>query len=280
MKPARVSEEPGQRRRAVLWGVAIFCVVVASCVMLDLKSRQVMAATAAATAVAEGAVAFVPRTSYINKVFHSIGMNLEAAPTGPSRASSGWVVERSIVKRRVPLPAPTQRVNDPTLDKGQVRVLKQGADGAKEQMVLITRDQAGNRTETVMREWVSVEPKPTIMAVGSREPLRVLVTSRGTFTYRKVLDMVATAYEPGPVSCGEHADGYTAIGLKAEPGIVAVDPRVIPLRTKLYVEGYGPAIAGDVGGAIKGNRIDLLFRTVEECIQYGRRRVKVYILED
>ena len=66
--------------------------------------------------------------------------------------------------------------------------------------------------------------------------------------------------------------------MKAEPGVVAVDPNVIPLRTKLYVEGYGFAIAADVGGAIKGNRIDLFFNTIDECMNYGRKKVKVYIL--
>ena len=57
-----------------------------------------------------------------------------------------------------------------------------------------------------------------------------------------------------------------------------MDPKVIPLRKALR-RRHGPAIAGDVGGAIKGNRIDLLFETVEEALRYGRRTVKVYILE-
>ena len=68
--------------------------------------------------------------------------------------------------------------------------------------------------------------------------------------------------------------------MKAAPGVVAVDPRVIPLRTRLYVEGYGPALAADVGAAIKGNRIDVFFETVDEALRYGRRQVNVYILED
>ena len=70
------------------------------------------------------------------------------------------------------------------------------------------------------------------------------------------------------------------IGLKAGPGIIAVDPRVIPMRTKVYVEGYGYAIAGDVGSAIKGNRIDVCFNTVREALNFGRRRVRIYILEN
>jgi 3D (Asp-Asp-Asp) domain-containing protein len=61
---------------------------------------------------------------------------------------------------------------------------------------------------------------------------------------------------------------------------VAVDPRVIPLRSRLYVEGYGLAIAGDTGRAIKGNRIDLGFNTYREAMRFGRRSVIVHILED
>jgi len=62
--------------------------------------------------------------------------------------------------------------------------------------------------------------------------------------------------------------------MKAQHGVVAVDPRVIPLGTRLNVEGYGNCIAGDTGSAIKGNRIDLCFDTLAECNAYGMRKVK------
>jgi len=61
-------------------------------------------------------------------------------------------------------------------------------------------------------------------------------------------------------------------------GIVAVDPKVIPMGTKLYVEGYGEAIAADQGGAIKGNRIDLYFDTHQQALNYGMKTVNVTIL--
>jgi 3D (Asp-Asp-Asp) domain-containing protein len=96
---------------------------------------------------------------------------------------------------------------------------------------------------------------------------------------KKVLTMIATAYSDSVISCGRWAGHPTPIGLKARYGVIAVDPKVIPLRTKLYVEGYGYGIAGDVGGAIKGNRIDLCFDTHREAVNYGRKKVKVYILE-
>jgi 3D (Asp-Asp-Asp) domain-containing protein len=87
--------------------------------------------------------------------------------------------------------------------------------------------------------------------------------------------MIATAYSPEEPGLTD----TTASGMKAQRGVVAVDPSVIPLGTRVHVEGYGNAIAADTGSAIKGNRIDLCFDTLEECLSYGRRRVKVTILD-
>jgi 3D (Asp-Asp-Asp) domain-containing protein len=66
---------------------------------------------------------------------------------------------------------------------------------------------------------------------------------------------------------------------RPQRGTVAVDPRVIPLGTRLYVPGYGEARAEDTGGAIQGYRIDLFFPTREEALAWGRRTVEVEILE-
>jgi len=91
----------------------------------------------------------------------------------------------------------------------------------------------------------------------------------------RFLTMVATGYSPQEPGLNDH----TATGMKAQHGVVAVDPSVIPLGTRLYVEGYGNAIAADTGSAIKGNKIDLCFDTLSECNKYGRRTVKVEILD-
>ncbi len=94
-------------------------------------------------------------------------------------------------------------------------------------------------------------------------------------------DMVATGYHAyGRGGNDINGDGITAIGLRARKGIVAVDPSVIPLGTRLYIPGYGEALAADTGGWIKGNRIDLCFETLEECYRYGRRKIKIYLVED
>ena len=85
----------------------------------------------------------------------------------------------------------------------------------------------------------------------------------------------ATAYTDDVQSQGKWV-GQTASGMKPQVGVIAVDPKVIPLGTKLYVEGYGNAIAGDTGGVIKGKRLDLFMNTNEECYVWGRKKVKVW----
>jgi 3D (Asp-Asp-Asp) domain-containing protein len=70
----------------------------------------------------------------------------------------------------------------------------------------------------------------------------------------------------------------TATGVYPREGLIAVDPRVIPLGTQVYVEGYGYAVAADTGGAIKGNIIDVFFPSLKRCLDWGRRPVTIYIL--
>ncbi|QUG40193.1 LysM peptidoglycan-binding domain-containing protein [Psychrobacillus sp. INOP01] len=97
-------------------------------------------------------------------------------------------------------------------------------------------------------------------------------------TTAKELTMTSTAYT---ASC-EGCSGITATGinLKANPNqkVISVDPNVIPLGSRVWVEGYGEAIAGDTGGAIKGNKIDIFIPTKQAAINWGRKTVKVKIL--
>lgn len=104
-------------------------------------------------------------------------------------------------------------------------------------------------------------------------------TSTSTSTAATTLTVEATAY----TALDGGGSGVTAAGidLVANPGakVIAVDPSVIPLGTKVYVEGYGEAIAGDTGGAIKGNKIDVYVQTKEEAYAWGRKQVTIQILE-
>ncbi len=94
-------------------------------------------------------------------------------------------------------------------------------------------------------------------------------------------EMVATAYYAfGSGGNDINGNGITATGLRARKGIVAVDPRVIPLGTRVFIPGYGEALAADTGGWIKGNRIDLCFETLEEAFRFGRRKIRVYLVEN
>ncbi len=112
-----------------------------------------------------------------------------------------------------------------------------------------------------------------IQSSNSKENISYLPTN-SSGGYISTYSMTATAYTGGT---------YTAMGLKPvrDPNglsSVAVDPNVIPLGSKVYVEGYGYAIASDTGGAIKGNKIDLYMNSVQDCFAFGRRTVTVHLV--
>lgn len=105
--------------------------------------------------------------------------------------------------------------------------------------------------------------------------------SNGPTHYKEVFDISATAYAPGPHDNGQWGT-KTHIGTEVRPGIIAVDPKLIPLGSRVYIEypdGHGEyATAEDTGGAIKGNRIDIAHQTVGEAEDFGIQNVKVYVI--
>lgn len=176
---------------------------------------------------------------------------------------------------------PFQEVKEPSdqLADGQEKVVVLGKEGLIQKTRKLIYQDGELTKEYLIVEKVMTEPTDQVILVGRKKPSNLITTGHGTYRYKEVKEMLATAYYPGPESTAPYDDGYTAIGLEAGFGIIAVDPTVIPLRSKVYIPGYGVALAGDVGGAIKGNRVDLCYETLEEAINFGRQWVQVYILE-
>jgi 3D (Asp-Asp-Asp) domain-containing protein len=167
---------------------------------------------------------------------------------------------------------------DFSLPPGAVKVVRHGAPGVALTMVDYTQTD-GRLHKRVLSTRVLRKPQTRVVAegVGTQNAIAEFARhglQKTSYIASGAMRMVATAYTAGCAGC----TGYTASGYRAGHGIVAVDPNVIPLGTRLYIPGYGFAIAGDTGGAIRGNRIDLGFNSLSDAVQFGRRLVKVYTL--
>jgi 3D (Asp-Asp-Asp) domain-containing protein len=181
------------------------------------------------------------------------------------------------ITHRREIPPPVEYEPDPSLNRGTIEELQPGRPGLAEDITRVYYLNGDETTRIDMGSRVLVQPEHKVVRLGTRSLPQIV--SRGNLSGRGVMTMIATAYDPGPLSCGRSATGRTATGHIATKGVCAVDPRVIPLGTRLWVEGYGYALACDTGGAIHGNRIDVCFDSRAEALRWGRRTVTVYILE-
>lgn len=170
--------------------------------------------------------------------------------------------------KEVPVACPTRREIDPHLAKGFSRVVQAGKDGLEKQRWQIVYHDGREVERRLIGSTLVREPVERVIRVGALQQV-----SRGgqNIRFSRALDVIATAYT--------YTGHNTASGIPPHFGAIAVDPQVIPLGSRLYVEGYGFARALDTGGAIKGNRIDVFFETKEQTRRWGIRRVRVYILE-
>ena len=192
------------------------------------------------------------------------------------------------------IPFETKKVKDPSMPKGQKKVLTKGVVG----QVLCTADVAYLNAEEVSRKVthkeVLQEAQTQVVAVGtgksvgkkSDKPLigdGVIVLPTGeVLTYYKKDTYKATAYTHYDEGCNT----TTATMSEVRWGVVAVDPRIIPYGTRMFIiteDGefvYGIGTAEDCGGAIKGKRLDLYMPTLREAFAFGRQDVDVYFLGD
>lgn len=176
----------------------------------------------------------------------------------------------------VPIDYKTQVIETDQLAYGEKKVKTQGKEGKK--TITYERVYLANEmvNESIKSEVVTVEPVDEVILKGTLNSVKDAYTGE-KYAYTSVYQMEATAY----TSTDDGCNNITASGMPTFVGAVAVDPRVIPLGTKLYIEGYGIAIAADTGGAIKGHIVDLYFNSSNECYNYGRRHgIDVYVLKD
>lgn len=187
--------------------------------------------------------------------------------------------EKSVVSvSNEPIAFSTVTMESDELLKGETKISQKGVDGTKK-VTYVSKYVNGEVANILIEEEVVTSPVDEIVLVGTKVAVNTL-PSVTDVKYKTSLTMNATAYCPCSKCCGKWANGYTANGMKADYGVVAVDPSVIPLGTKLYVEGYGYCVAADTGGAIKGNRIDLCYASHSAALNsgFGHKSVNVYIL--
>ena len=195
-------------------------------------------------------------------------------------------VEEKLRVENTSIPYETEVVNNIRLDKGITNTLQEGKDGSKRSHIKDIYVNGEMSSSVVVLDTVVSEPVSQVIERGAND---MVSTSRGDMRFREAMILNASAYDLSFASTGKRPGdpgwGITASGTTARPGTVAVDPRVIPLGTRLYVESldgssdYGFAIAEDTGGAIKGYKIDLFYNSNAEAMRFGRRDVKVYILD-
>ncbi len=196
-------------------------------------------------------------------------------------------VSKSIIKETDSIPYTVQKKASKKLDEGIERIIRVGQDGLAERQYEVVEEDGIEISRQLLSETILTEPINMVMEFGTALSFK---TSRGeNIRYSKALDMRATAYTASLKDTGKAPGhplfGITATGIKAKKGVIAVDPKVIPLYTRVYVEidgkteDYGYAVAADVGGAIKGNKIDLYYDSQDFVDRFGVKKVKVYIIE-
>jgi 3D (Asp-Asp-Asp) domain-containing protein len=197
---------------------------------------------------------------------------LAAAEALTERLTDGQTARKVVKRESIPYRTVTRVGAD--LRAGTSQTLRPGTTGQRELVFRVVSQDGQEISRKLVSSRVVRKSVTEIVSIGRRGRL----ASRGYFSGRKTLTMIATGYDPSPASNGGNRSGRGATGLKVGHGVVAVDPRYIPLGTRLYIEGYGHAVAGDTGSAIKGNRIDLGQDTRYSAEKVGRRSVVVHIL--
>lgn len=168
------------------------------------------------------------------------------------------------------------RKKDNNIDKGKEKVVTPGQEGKVAKHYEVVLENGKEVSRDLIKTETLADSKDKIVAVGTREIVQQV--SRGTANAAKEFYVSSTAYTAYCSGCS--GTTATGINLRANPNVkvIAVDPSIIPLGTKVYVEGYGYAIAADKGTDIKGYKIDVFFSEKSQAFRWGQRKVKIQIL--
>lgn len=171
------------------------------------------------------------------------------------------------------LPFLTKTIKDPDLEYGTEEVIQEGQTGKLSKIIKITSYngwEIGRGLVNVDRQ----EPAEKRIAQGTKIIIRETETPNGKIRYKAKFSAWATSYDGRCPGCR----GLTFSGTPVRQGTIAVDPQLIPLGTNLYVPGYGFGRAEDIGGAIKGPRVDLGFADTGQA-GWTSHWVDIYLLE-
>lgn len=135
-----------------------------------------------------------------------------------------------------------------------------------------------SKSETIINDLnihnKNIEEKKVDDALSTTNSDNIKIESNPTNNYKEVYTMVSTAYAGDTITYM----GTTPVRDPDGISTIAVDPSIIPLGSKVYIPGYGLAIASDTGGLINGNRIDLFLNSEDECINWGVQTVSLYLI--
>jgi len=182
------------------------------------------------------------------------------------------------VTEKRPIEYKQMRVANSKLAVGETKLTQAGVEGVAEDVYSVELLGEEIVDKSLVSTAVAKEPVNEIVEYGTKNK-----SDKG-FTYSKMITVKATAYE-STFGSRNGRPGITASGLPLKVGMIAVDPRIIPLGTNCYIEdpngvyNFGYVLAADTGGAIKGNRIDVCVPTYNDAIQFGVRNLNVYILD-
>ncbi len=254
---------------------------------------QVCGETVETTSTGESVGALLERLGVPANDDYQVSEALDAATYDGMDLTVDYVIHQSETYT-VEVPYEITYCYDPTMEEGQERVITRGANGQMLCKADVVYENMQEQSRTVVEETVLQQPVNQVVAVGTGEDVGgdsnqvligdgVIVLPTGeVLTYTRTAQFIATGYSQYNEGCDE----ITATGSHVRPGVVAVDPTVIPYGTRMFIVSndgayiYGVSTAEDCGGAIKNNRLDLYFETDPEFFQFGVRDCTVYFLGD